>query len=73
VLATTPAPGPYVALPLARELDPRTVDDELGRAVRVALDDPAPGYAERARELLAPFGEEDVDRVVREDVLPRLL
>jgi glycosyltransferase involved in cell wall biosynthesis len=73
VLATTPAPGPYVALPLARELDPRTVGDDLARAVRVALDEPAPGYAQRARELLAPFTPGAADRIVREAVLPRLL
>jgi hypothetical protein len=73
VLATTPAPGPYAALPLARALDPRTVEEDIGRAIRVALDDPAPGYGERARELLAPFAEAVVDRVVRDEVLPRLL
>ena len=72
VLATTPAPGPYAALPLARELDPRTVDEDIGRALRVALDDPAPGYAERARALLAPFSAEAADRIVREEVLPAL-
>jgi glycosyltransferase involved in cell wall biosynthesis len=73
VLATTPAPGPYAALPIARALDPRTVSDDLASAVRVALDAPAPGYAERARELLRPFGAEAADRVVRDEVLPRLL
>ena len=73
VLVTTPGPGPYVALPLARALDPRTVAEDLGPALRAALDDPLPGYAERARELLAPFTTDAVDRVVREDVLPRLL
>ena len=42
------APGPYAALPLARALDPRLVGDDLAAAIRAALDDPAPDYAERA-------------------------
>ncbi len=69
---TTPAPGPYVALPLARELDPRLVDEDLGVALRVALDDPAPDYAARALELMAPFRREAVDRLIAEEMLPRL-
>ncbi len=73
VLVTTPGPGPYAALPLARELDPRSVAEELGPAIRAALDDPLPGYAGRAAELLAPFRTGAVDRVVRDEVLPRLL
>ena len=39
-LVTTPAPGPYAALPLARALDPRLVGDDLAGALRTALDDP---------------------------------
>jgi glycosyltransferase involved in cell wall biosynthesis len=72
-LVTTPAPGPYAALPLARALDPRLVADDLAKAIRVALDDPAPGYAGRAAELLAPYRPEAVDRVVAAELLPRLL
>jgi glycosyltransferase involved in cell wall biosynthesis len=72
-LVTTPAPGPYVALGLAREVDPRLVREDLAPAIRVALDEPRDGYAERARELLAPLTREEVDRVVREELLPRLL
>jgi glycosyltransferase involved in cell wall biosynthesis len=72
-LVTTPSPGPYVALPLARALDPRLVREDLGPAIRAALDEPAPGYAERAAELLAPLRPEAVDQVVREELLPRLL
>ena len=72
-LVTAPAPGPYAALPLARALDPRLVDGDLAGAIRTALDDPAPGYAERAAELLAPYRPEAVDRVVAEALLPRLL
>jgi glycosyltransferase involved in cell wall biosynthesis len=70
-LVTTPSPGPYAALPLARELDPRLVGDPL--AIRVALDDPLPGYAERAADLLAPWRPEAVDRVVADELLPRLI
>jgi hypothetical protein len=73
VLATTPSPGPYAALPLARELDPRTVADDLAGALRTALDDPAPGYGQRAAAALAPLSRAAVDAVVRDDVLPRLL
>jgi glycosyltransferase involved in cell wall biosynthesis len=72
-LVTTPAPGPYPALDLARRLDPRLVTDDLGLAIRTALDDPLSGYAERALQLLAPFTREAVDRTVAGDVLPRLL
>jgi len=74
-LVTTPAPGPYAALPLARALDPRLVTsaDGLGPALRAALDDPAPGYAERARDALAPFRRRAVDRTVAEELVPRLL
>ncbi len=71
-LVTTAAPGPYAALPLARALDPRLVSDDLGAALRAALDAPGPGYAARAAELLAPFRPQAVDRVVAEDLLPRL-
>jgi hypothetical protein len=70
---TTPAPGPYVALPLARELDERLVGDPLPAAIRTALDEPRDDYAERARALLSPLTRENVDRVVREELLPRLL
>jgi glycosyltransferase involved in cell wall biosynthesis len=72
-LVTTPSPGPYAALPLARELDPRLVTDDLAPAIRAALDDPAPGYAERAAAALRPWAPEAVDRVVADVLLPRLL
>jgi glycosyltransferase involved in cell wall biosynthesis len=72
-LVTNAAPGPYAALPLARQLDARLVGGDLGRALRTALDDPLPDYAERAAELLAPWRPEEVDRVVVEELLPRLL
>jgi Glycosyl transferases group 1 len=73
MLVTTPSPGPYVALLLARALDPRIVGEDLGRALRTALDDPTPDYAARASLALAPFGRAAVDRVVAERLLPRLL
>jgi glycosyltransferase involved in cell wall biosynthesis len=71
-LVTTEAPGPYVALPIARELDPRLVGEALDDAIRHALDTPDPGYAERAAKLMAPFGRAAVDRTVAEELLPRL-
>ena len=72
-LVTTPSPGPYPALELARELDDRLVSEDLAAAIRVALDDPLPGYGERAAQLLEPFSRAAVDRTVSESVLPRLL
>jgi len=72
-LVTTPAPGAYPALEIARRLDARLVDPDIARAVRIALDDPSSGYAERAAELLEPFSRRAVDRTVAERVLPRLL
>jgi glycosyltransferase involved in cell wall biosynthesis len=73
LLVTTPSPGPYPALELARELDPRLVTDDLAGAIRVGLDDPGAGYAERAAALLGPFTREAMDHAVAETVLPRLL
>jgi hypothetical protein len=72
-LVTTPAPGPYTALPLARALDERLVGDDLAAGLLAALEQPSPGYGERAYETLAPFRPAAVDRVVAEQLLPRLL
>lgn len=72
-LVTTPARGPYPARELARELDPRLVTDELAGAIRAALDEPTPDYAARARQLVAPFGTAELERVVADALLPRLL
>ncbi len=72
-LVSTPAPGPYAALWLARALDSRLVGTDLARALRLALDDPTPQYAARARAALAPFSRREADRVVAEELLPRLL
>jgi glycosyltransferase involved in cell wall biosynthesis len=71
-LVTTTAPGPHVALKIARELDPRLVGENLDDAIRCALDTPAADYAERAAKLVEPFSREAVDRIVAEDLLPRL-
>lgn len=68
-LVTTPSPGPYAALPLARALDPLLVADDLAPAIRRALDHPPPPAGER----LAPWRRAAVDRMVREELLPRLL
>jgi hypothetical protein len=73
MLVTTPAPGPYPALDIARQLDPRLVADDLVPALRAALDDPAPMYAQRAAEFVAPFSRQAVDRTVAQQVLPALL
>lgn len=73
MLVTTPSPGPYAALPIARELDARLVGNDLGAAIRVALDAPSSGYAERALSAIAPFRRDAVDRLVAERLLSRLL
>ena len=73
MLVSTAAPGPYAALPIARELDSRLVGDDLTGSLRAALEEPSPGYAERALRALAPFSPAVVDRLVAERLLPRLL
>jgi hypothetical protein len=73
VLATTPAPGPYAALPIARALDPRLVGEDLQGAMRAALDEPTADYAQRAREQLQPFSRQAIDRLVAGELLTRLL
>ena len=72
MLVTTEAPGPYVAAPLARELDPRLAGDDLAAALRVALDEPSPDYVTRARAALEPWQRAAVDRVVAGRLLPAL-
>jgi glycosyltransferase involved in cell wall biosynthesis len=73
LLVSTPAPGAYVALALARELDPRLVGEDLGGALRRALDAPAGDYAVRAAGLVEPYTVAAVDRIVAAELLPRLL
>jgi len=72
-LVTTPAPGPYAALPIARELDARLVSEDLRSALRAALEDPLTDYSTRAQESLRPFSRQAADLVVAEQLLPRLL
>jgi hypothetical protein len=72
MLVTTEAPGPYAALPIARDLDPRLVGDDLAGALRAALDDPVPGYAERAKSALVPYRRGSVDALVARELVPRL-
>jgi hypothetical protein len=75
-LVTTPSPGPYVALAAARALDPRLVPPTTGglaAAMRAALDEPSADYAARALKALAPWRPEAVDRVVADELLPRLV
>jgi hypothetical protein len=72
MLVTTPAPGPYAALPIARELDARLVGEDLEGGLRAALSDPAPDYAARASAVLAPFRRDAVDRLVAGALLGRL-
>jgi glycosyltransferase involved in cell wall biosynthesis len=73
LLVTTPAPGPYAALSLARSLDARLVSEDLEGALRIALEDPRPDYAARAAAGIAPFRRDAVDLTVAGEVLPRLL
>lgn len=88
MLVTTASPGPYAALPIARRLDARLVADgpetdgldanvpalnRLATALRTALDDPIPDYWDRALAALAPLRRDAVDRLVAEELLPRLL
>ncbi len=73
LLVTSPAPGPFAALPIARELDGRLVGEDLVGALRTALSDPSSGYAERARAALAPYTAAAVDALVANELLPRLL
>jgi hypothetical protein len=71
-LVSTPAPGPYVALPIARRLDGRLVSEDLAGALRAALREPLPDYAARASDALAPFRREAIDRLVVQQLLARL-
>jgi glycosyltransferase involved in cell wall biosynthesis len=73
MLVSRASPGPYVALSIARELDGRLIDEDLGAALRTALDDPMPRYHERALRALAPLRRAAIDRQVAEELLPRLL
>lgn len=78
-LVTVPTPGSFEALPLARELDPRLVAGadprDFVKGIETALafsDDERADYARRARELIAPYSEDAIARVVADEVLPAL-
>jgi glycosyltransferase involved in cell wall biosynthesis len=73
MLVSTPAPGPYVALEIARRLDGRLIDDDLARALRTGLDQPRADYAQRAKAELEPFSRAAIDERVARELLPRLL
>ncbi|MGO9487912.1 MAG: glycosyltransferase [Solirubrobacteraceae bacterium] len=74
LLVSTPAPGPYAALPLALELDGRLIDEDLPGALALALAYPDPAvYAARAGELLAPYSPAAVDRLIATELVPRLI
>jgi hypothetical protein len=73
LLVSTPAPGPYAALPIARALDGRLVSEDLEGALRAALHSPMADYATRARTALAPLQRNAVDQLVANELLPRLL
>ena len=72
LLVTAPAPGPYAALPIARMLDSRLVTEDLGAALRAALDDPLPDYGTRASATLVTFSRASVDRLAVQ-LLARLM
>lgn len=80
-LVTTPSPGPFVALPIAHELDPRLVASSDSPAdLAAALDaafardrDEQADYRVRARERVRAFSREEAARRLRHDVLPLLL
>jgi hypothetical protein len=73
LLVSTPAPGPYAALPIARELDARLIGEDLVGSLRTALTDPPRDYQTRAQAALAPFQKEACDRLVADELLARLL
>jgi hypothetical protein len=74
-VVTTPAPGPYAALPLLRGGLGWVAEPEqapLAAAIRAALDADDPGYAQHALAAIAPFRRAAVDAVVATELLPRL-
>lgn len=80
-LVTTASPGPFAALPIARELDDRLVAESnspavLAAALRTAFargQDERVTYRVRARERVKVFSREETARRLREHVLPLLL
>jgi glycosyltransferase involved in cell wall biosynthesis len=80
-LATVASGGPYEALAPARRLAPglvaeRREPEALAAAIEAALGMDEAGrerYAEGARGALAPYRPAELERVVAEEVLPRML
>ena len=73
-VVTTPAPGPYAALPLLEAgLGWVAPPHGLRAALRSALDDHDDGYTERALVAIAPFRPAAVDATVAGQLLPALL
>jgi glycosyltransferase involved in cell wall biosynthesis len=74
-LVTVPTPGSFEALPLARELAPELVSEDLATALSTGLamsSQARAEYAHRASELLEPYREEHALALVRERLLPAL-
>ena len=74
-VVTVPTPGSFEALPMARELAPELVSDDLAGALRAGLAltaEQRAAYAARAAELLEPYRPDHALAVVRERVLPAL-
>jgi hypothetical protein len=76
-LVTVPSKGPYEALAIARELDPRLVAarsdaESLGQALREGFEVDLDDYARRAAELLQPYRRDAIKQVFEERVLPAL-
>lgn len=80
LLVTTPSPGPYPALVMARKLDAELVADDrspaaLAQALAVAVrrsDTDRRAYAQRADVLLAPHRTDAIRKTIAERVLPAL-
>ncbi len=76
-LVTVASEGPYEALPIARQLDPRLVApgisaQSLGHALRAGFEVDLDDYATRAAELLRPYRPDSVKAVFSDQVLPAL-
>lgn len=74
-LVTTRAPGPYVALRLLERIDPHAIADgeDLPGALRFALDHEDEQWSARAALELNAFRTSAIDRIVADELLPRLL
>jgi len=76
LLVTTPSAGPYEALTLARSLAPRLVDEDLAGALAAATalpEDARSAYRSAARDLTRDYCAAELERRLREQVLPLLL